>query len=174
MDALHERDKIVLTDALQHQEGRRTVPAVGHQVRAASLYGARFTGTQTHFLFGFAQKNSEISAEHVKSILNIVVVVPGYFLSWGNLELGNAKSRPRGVLGPALDFVEMAGVLHRLHVVLLLGRLDSMVFVRVQVMSLVETDLEVSVSDISRLDPSPSDDRWATLPINISAIVSFS
>jgi hypothetical protein len=41
---LDERDKVVLADALEHEERCRGAPAIGDQVRATRLDGVRVTG----------------------------------------------------------------------------------------------------------------------------------
>src|SRR5216117_2818747 len=115
---LDERNKVVFTDALQHEESRRTFPAIGDEVRAAGLDRVRVAGAEPDLLLGIAQEEPEVSLQHVERVLDIVVIVPGHLLSLRKLDLGNAKTGPRRVLGAALDFVEMGAVFHRFHGVL--------------------------------------------------------
>src|SRR5207302_2293326 len=113
--ALDERHKVVFTDALQHKESRRTFSAIGDQVRAARLDRVRVAGAEPDLLLGIAQEKPEVSLQHVERVLDIVVIVPGHLLGVGNLDLGDAETRPRSVLGPALDLVETVAVFHRFH-----------------------------------------------------------
>src|SRR2546426_10149049 len=115
---LDERNKVVFTDPLQHQESRRTLPAIGDEVRAARLDRVRVAGAEPDFLLGIAQEQPEVSVQHIERVLDIVVIVPGHLLGLRELDLGNAKAGPRDVLGAALDFVEMGAVFHRFHGVL--------------------------------------------------------
>src|SRR2546426_12701446 len=112
---LDERNKVVFTDPLQHQESRRTLPAIGDEVRAARLDRVRVAGAEPNLLLGVAQEEPEVSLQHVERVLDIVVIVPGHLLGGGNLDLGDAETRPRGVLGPVLDLVEMTAILDRFH-----------------------------------------------------------
>src|SRR6267143_5277931 len=112
---LDERHKVVFTDALQHQESRRTFSAVGDEVRAAGLDRVSVTGAEPDLLLGIAQEEPEVSLQHVERVLDIVVIVPGHLLGLRKLDLGNPKAGPRRVLGAALDFVEMGAVLNRFH-----------------------------------------------------------
>src|SRR6266850_6956399 len=118
---LDERHKVVFTDALQHEEGRRAVPAIGDEVRAAGLDRIRVAGAEPDLLLGIAQEQPEVSLQHVERVLDVVVIVPGHLLGLRKLDLGNPKARPRRVLGAALDFVEMTAILDRFHEVLCLG-----------------------------------------------------
>src|SRR6267378_1671636 len=122
---LDERYKVVFTDALQHEEGRRTFSAIGDQVRAARLDRVCVAGPEPDLLLGIAQEEPEVSLQHVERVLDIVVIVPGHLLGLRKLDLGNAKAGPRRVLGTALDFVEMAAILDRFHGVLCLGWIFS-------------------------------------------------
>src|SRR6266705_5659461 len=85
---LDERNKVVFTDALQHQESRRTLPVVGDEVRAARLDRVRVAGAEPDFLLGIAQEQPEVSLQHVERVLDIVVVVPGHLLRLRKLDLG--------------------------------------------------------------------------------------
>src|SRR2546430_13501146 len=122
---LDERHKVVFTDALQHQESRRTLSAIDDEVRAAGPDRVRVAGAEPDLLLRIAQEEPEVSLQHVERVLDIVVIVPGHLLGRGNLDLGDAKTRPRSVLGAALDFVEMGAVLYRFHRVLCLGWIFS-------------------------------------------------
>src|SRR6266480_3709551 len=112
---LDERHKVVFTDALQHEKGRRAVAAIGDEVRAAGLDRVRVAGAEPDLLLGIAQEEPQVSLQHVERVLDIVVIVPGHLLGLRELDLGNKKAGPRRVLGPALDFIEMAAVLYRFH-----------------------------------------------------------
>src|SRR5438552_2486125 len=122
---LDERNKVVFTDALQHEESRRTFPAIGDEVRAARLDRVRVAGAEPDLLLGIAQEEPEVSLQHVERVLDMVVIVPGHLLGLRELDLGNAKAGPRRVLGPVLDLVEMAAILDRFHRVLCLGWIFS-------------------------------------------------
>jgi len=52
---LHERNVIVLADALQNEEGRRAVPAIGDEVRPARLNRIGVARAEMHLLLEFAQ-----------------------------------------------------------------------------------------------------------------------
>src|SRR3989449_6896996 len=113
--ASRQRDKIIFADALQPQERRRGVAAVDHQVRAFRPDGERFAGPEANFLLGVAQEDADRSPEHVERVLDIVVVMPGYFLVRRDLNLVDPKAGAFGMRGPSLDFVEMTRVFHRFH-----------------------------------------------------------
>src|SRR5439155_9427843 len=112
---LYYRNKVVFTHALEHKESRRALPAIGDEVRAAGPDRVGIAGREPDLLLGIAQEEPEVSVQHVERVLDIVVIVPGHLLSLRKLNLGNAKAGPRGVLGPALDLVEMGAVFYRFH-----------------------------------------------------------
>src|ERR1700752_4168888 len=76
----NERQKIVFTDALQHQESRRTLSAVGDEVSAAGLNRVGVAGAEPNLLLGIAQEEPQVSLQHVERVLDIVVIVPGHLL----------------------------------------------------------------------------------------------
>src|SRR2546427_7272422 len=111
--------EIVLADSLQHEKGRRCRAWIGHQMRAPRGRRESLSGRKAHFLLGLLQEDAQLAREHVERIGDVVVVVPGHLLRRRELELGDAESRARGVLGAPLYFVEMACVLDRFHACLL-------------------------------------------------------
>src|SRR6516162_5347081 len=72
---------------------------------------------QFHLFFGVLQKNADRSLYHIKSVADLVVIVPRHLLDGADLQLDDAKTRACGVTVPALDLVEPARILHTLHVV---------------------------------------------------------
>src|SRR5438094_2157925 len=112
---LDERNKIVFTDALQHEEGRRALPAIGDEVRAAGLDRVRVAGAEPDLLLGIAQEEPQVSLQHVERVLDIVVIVPGHLLGGGTLDLGDAETRPRGVRGPVHHLVNITAFLDAVH-----------------------------------------------------------
>ena len=112
---LHEWDVIVFAHALQHEEGHRALPPIGDEVRATRADRIGLSGAEPHLLLRFTQAESEVSREDVERILDMAVVMPGHLLRRCELEFGDAEARPLGMLRPALDGVEMAGVLEWFH-----------------------------------------------------------
>src|SRR5258706_6213802 len=84
-------------------------------MRAPRRGGEGLARAQADFLLGLLQESAQLTLQDVERVCNVVVVMPGDLLLGGELELGDAKARPRGVLGAALDFIEMARVLDRFH-----------------------------------------------------------
>src|SRR5882672_8742920 len=115
---LHERDVIVCADTLQHEEGHRALSPIGDEVRAARADRIGLPGAEPHLLLGFAQEEPEVSREDVERILDMAVAMPGHLVRRRELEFGDAEAGPLGMLRPAFDGIEMAGVLERLHCVL--------------------------------------------------------
>src|SRR5713101_2284116 len=110
-----QRNKIVFADSLQHQERRRGVAAVRHQVRAFRPYRECLAASEVDFLLGIAEEDADPSLEDVERVLDIVVVVPGHFLARRNLNLVDPEAGAFGMRGPPLDLVETARILHRFH-----------------------------------------------------------
>src|SRR5712692_7990164 len=110
-----QRDKIVFADALQHEEARRGVAAVDHEVRALRPDRERLAGPEAHLLLGIAQEDADLPLEHVEGVLDVVVVMPGHLLLRRDLQLVDAEAGALRVERAPLDFVEMARVLHRFH-----------------------------------------------------------
>src|SRR5437879_3677425 len=110
-----QRNEVVFADSLQHQERRRDVAAVDHEVRASRSHRERFAGSEADLLLGIAEEDADLSVEDVERVLDVVVVVPGHFLLRRDLNLVDPEAWALGVRGPPLDFVEMARVLHRFH-----------------------------------------------------------
>src|SRR6266446_5571370 len=71
---LDERHKIVFTDALQHEESRRTLPAIGDEMRAAGLDRVGIAGREPDLLLGIAQEEPQVSLQHVERVLDMVVI----------------------------------------------------------------------------------------------------
>src|SRR5438105_8092881 len=113
-------DEVVLADSLQHEKGYGLLAAIGHKMRAARGGGERLAGSEAHLLLGFLQEDAQLAREHVERVGDVVVVMPGHLLHRRELQLGDAESRPRRVLGAPLYFVERACVLDRFHACLLL------------------------------------------------------
>src|SRR5436309_7838729 len=107
-----QRDEVVLAEALQDEEGRRAVAAVGHQVRPSRRDGVRLAGSEVHLLLGIAQEQPHPALQDVEGVLGLVVVVPGHPLARRDLEFGDPEARALGMAGPALDLEQLAGVLH--------------------------------------------------------------
>ena len=112
---LHERNVIVLADALQNEEGRRALSAIGDEVRPARPNRIGVTGAEMHLLLGLAQEELEASLNDVERILNMGMVMPRHLLGRRDLEFGNAEAGPLGMMSPALDYIELAGVLDWFH-----------------------------------------------------------
>src|SRR5438128_5693127 len=112
-------DEVVLADALEDEEGHRLPATVGDEMRAARSRGEGLPGGKAHLLLGLLQENAQVALQHVERVGDVVVVVPRHLLRRRELELGDAESRPRRVLGAPLYFVEMARVLDRFHACLL-------------------------------------------------------
>src|SRR5437899_3286563 len=110
-----QRNKIIFADSLQHQERRRAVAAVDHEVRAFRPHRECLAGSEADFLLGIAEEDADPSMEDVERVLDIVVVVPGHFLLRGDLNLVDPEAGAFGVRGPPLDLVQMARVLQRFH-----------------------------------------------------------
>src|SRR6267378_1337917 len=107
--------EIVLADTLQHEKGRRLLAAIGDEVRAARGCRECLSWGKAHLLLGLLQEDAQLAFEHVEGVGDLVVVVPGHLLRRRQLQLGDAESRPRRVLGAPLDLVEVARVLDRFH-----------------------------------------------------------
>src|SRR5215510_3010328 len=73
-------------------------------------------GHQTYFLRWIAEKDSDRSAQDVKHVLDVSVIVPRNLLSWADLQFGDAKPRADSVTGAPLDLVQVSCILHCLHV----------------------------------------------------------
>src|SRR5262245_36003804 len=72
-------------------------------------------GLQPDFLLRLAQEQTHAALEHVKGVLDVVVIVPGHLLAGTDLQLRDPEARTLGVSRAALDLVEMARVLDGLH-----------------------------------------------------------
>jgi hypothetical protein len=85
-------------------------------MRATWSHGICITGAQLDLFFGLTQEEPDLALDNIERILDMAVRMPGHLLSWRDLEFADAESGPFGVVGPALNFVEMAGVLEWFHV----------------------------------------------------------
>src|SRR5262245_40264068 len=72
-------------------------------------------GLQPDFLLRLAQEQTQAALEHVKGVLDVVVIVPGHLLARTDLQLRDPEALTLGVSRAALDLVQMARVLDRLH-----------------------------------------------------------
>src|SRR5438876_874138 len=59
---------VVLADALQDQERRRGVAAVGDEVRPSRRDRVRLTGAELHFLLGIAQEEPDAALEDIERV----------------------------------------------------------------------------------------------------------
>lgn len=91
-------DEIVFAIALQNQESRRGLTAVGCKMRALRPNQIGFARREAHLLLGFAQEDLEVSLEHVKGVLDVRVTVPRHLLRGVDRVLGDPKPRTRGVI----------------------------------------------------------------------------
>src|SRR2546423_7098294 len=112
---LGQRNEVVFADSLQHQERRRGVATVDHQVRAFRAHRKCLAGSEADFLLGIAEEDADLSLQDVERVLDVVVVMPGHFLLRRDLNLVDPEAGALGVRGPPLDLVEMARVLNRFH-----------------------------------------------------------
>src|SRR2546427_1279733 len=110
---LRQRHVVVFADALEHEEHRRGVAAVGHEMRSPRRDRVGLARIQAHLFLRIAQKQAQAALQDVERVLDVVVIVPGHLLSRADLDLLDAKARPLGMPGAALDLVEVARVLHR-------------------------------------------------------------
>src|SRR3954469_14546142 len=110
-----QRDEVVFADALQYQEGDRGAAAVRHEMRPPRRHAVGLARGEAHFLLRLLQEDAQRALEHVEGIGDVAMGVPGNLLRGGELQLGDAKARPRRVLGATLDFVEGACVLDCFH-----------------------------------------------------------
>src|SRR5262249_53986590 len=63
-------------------------------------------------LLGILHEKLQLTLDHIERVLDVAVRVPRHFLRRTDLQLGNAKSRPRRMVGPAFHFVQSACILH--------------------------------------------------------------
>src|SRR5262245_33381562 len=104
----HERDVVVLADALEHEKRRRDLAAVRDQMRTARYHTIGLTRTEPHFLFRVAQEEPDRPLDDVERILDVAVVMPWHALRWADLQFADAESRPLGVQRSPLHFVDVA------------------------------------------------------------------
>src|SRR5215831_15215446 len=109
---LDERDEIVFADSLEHQEGRRRLSGIGHEVRSSCPHRIRLAWLEAHVLLGILHEKLQLTLDHIERILDVAVRVPRHFLRRTDLQFGDAKSLPRRMVGPALHFVQSACILH--------------------------------------------------------------
>src|SRR6185436_10761837 len=113
-----ERNEVVLADALKHEEGGRGLARVGDEVRPARRHGIGLPRLERHVLLGALQEDPDRALQHVERVLDVAVVMPGHLLGLRKLQLVDAEPRALGMAFPALDLVEMTGVLQRFHSIL--------------------------------------------------------
>src|SRR5260370_9709394 len=109
---LDERDEIVFADSLEDQEGRRRLSGIGHEVRPSCPHRTRLAWLEAHVLLGILHEKLQLSLDHIERGLDVAVRVQRHFLLPTDLQLGDAKSRPRRMVGAALYFVQSACILH--------------------------------------------------------------
>jgi hypothetical protein len=103
--ASSERHEIVLADSLQHEKYRGRVACIGDEVRALWGDGKSLAPRQTHLFLRLLEKDSDCSLQDIERVVGIVVIMPRHLLRRAYLQLGDAKARPRGVIGSTLDLV---------------------------------------------------------------------
>src|SRR4029450_8858993 len=106
-----QRHVVVLADALQHEEGRGRFARVRDEVRPPGPDGVGLSRREAHLFLRVAQEDAEPALQHVERVLHAGVVVPRHLLRGRDLQLRDADPRPLGMTRPALDLVEMAGIL---------------------------------------------------------------
>src|ERR1041384_7499892 len=80
-----KRDVVVFADALEDEEGRRTVTAVGDEVRAGGADGVGLAGAEPHLLRRVAQEDADVPLDDVERVVDVRVVVPRHLLRRRNL-----------------------------------------------------------------------------------------
>src|SRR5215472_6354186 len=111
-----KRNKIVFADALQDQKHGRGVARIGDEVWPPGWHSVGLAWHQSDLFLGVLQKDADRSSQYIERIMDVVVTVPRHLLGGTNLQLGDAKTRARGMNSAALDLVEGTGILHSLHV----------------------------------------------------------
>ena len=97
--------KSYLADSLQHEKYRGRVARIGDEVRTLWGDGKRLPPRQPHLFLRLLEKDSDCSLQDIERVVGIVVIMPRHLLRRAYLELGDAKARPRGVIGSTLDLV---------------------------------------------------------------------
>src|ERR671922_1952367 len=88
---VRQRHIIVFADPLQNQKCRGALARVGHKMRPPRAHRVALAGFKPHLLLWVAQKETDLAFQHVESILDLVVIMPGYFLSRAELQLSDPE-----------------------------------------------------------------------------------
>src|SRR5262244_2436645 len=110
-------NEIIFADALQDEKDRRGIPCIGDEVRPLGWDRKGLARRQSHLFFGVLEKDTDRSGHHIKSVVDVVVIVPRYFLRGSDLQLGDAKARAGGEIGAVLHLVQLARIFHSSHAV---------------------------------------------------------
>lgn len=108
-------NEVVVADTLKHEERRGGVPTIYHKVRTPWRNGIGITGLKPDFLLRLPQEEPDTSFEHIKRVLDIVMVVPRYLLCRRNLNFVDTEPGSVDVILPALDLIEITRIFHRFH-----------------------------------------------------------
>lgn len=112
---LHERNVIVLANALKDEKRCGVFPTIGDKVRTPRSDRIGIPGAKPHPLLRFAQEQPDLSLDNVERILNRAVAMPRHLLRRRDLKLANAEAWPLCVTSPALYLIEMARILDWFH-----------------------------------------------------------
>jgi hypothetical protein len=108
-----ERNKVVLTEALENEKHGRCFSSIGDEMWPLRWNRKGLAPLDQRLFFRVLEEDADRTLDDVKSVVNIVVVMPRNFLGGADLQLGNAEARTRSVIRSALDLIQPAGILHR-------------------------------------------------------------
>src|SRR5262249_45304096 len=91
-------DKIVFTDALQDEKDRGCIACISNEVRPLRPDCKRLARKQSYLVFGVLQKDTDRSGHDIKSVVDVVVIVPRHLLRGADLQLRDAKTRAHSVI----------------------------------------------------------------------------
>ncbi|OAF12411.1 hypothetical protein AYJ54_06170 [Bradyrhizobium centrolobii] len=95
---LGKADEVVIAQSLQNEEHRGTISVIRDSVRSAWTYDESLAHAKTHLLVRIARGDADFATDHIKGVLNFVVIMPGHFLRWADLQFGDPETRPRRVI----------------------------------------------------------------------------
>src|SRR2546422_5495427 len=75
-----KRNEVVLADACEREEGRRSSAAVGNEVWSARSHRIGIAGTKQNLLLGFAQEEPDLAINDIERVLNVAMVMPRHAL----------------------------------------------------------------------------------------------